>query len=155
MKGQRTEMHDSQCALARALDVIGDWWSLLIIREALYGRRRFNEFQKSLGLAKNILATRLRKLVDCGVMATSPAPDNAAHKEYVLTEKGEKLYVVMVGLYQWGAEHCFTPDEQAITLVDSLHGAPLQPLQVKAQDGRVVGPRDLTALLRPAGEGRS
>jgi len=146
VKGQKTNLNNNHCAMARALDVIGDWWSLLIVREALYGRRRFNEFQKSLGLAKNILASRLRKLVDCGVMAAVPAPDQAAHKEYLLTEKGEQLHVLMVALYQWGEANCFAPNERPITLVDRAHGAPLQPLQVKAQDGRIIGPKDMLAV---------
>jgi DNA-binding HxlR family transcriptional regulator len=148
-------MSHNQCAMARALDVIGDWWSLLIVREALYGKRRFNEFQKSLGLAKNILATRLRKLVDHGVMAALPAPDNAIHKEYVLTAKGQKLYVVLIALYQWGVEHCFESGERPITLVDSVHQAPLLPLQPRAQDNRVVRPQDIRAVSGAGEQGRS
>jgi DNA-binding HxlR family transcriptional regulator len=135
--------------MARALDVIGDWWSLLIVREALYGKRRFSEFQKSLGLAKNILTTRLRKLVECGVMTTVPAPDNGSYNEYVLTAKGEKLYIVMIALQQWGAEYCFEADEQPITMVDSVHEAPLPALQVRAHDDRVLGPRDIRAVDKP------
>jgi DNA-binding HxlR family transcriptional regulator len=149
MKGQRTVLTDSRCAVARALDVIGDWWSLLIVREALYGRRRFTEFQKSLGLAKNILTTRLRKLVECGVMATVPAPDNAARNEYVLTQKGEKLYIVLIALQQWGAEYCFEGDEQPISMVDSIHEAPLPTLELRAQDARILGPRDIRAVDKP------
>jgi DNA-binding HxlR family transcriptional regulator len=149
VKGQRTALSESRCAMARALDVIGDWWSLLIVREALYGKRRFNEFQKTLGLAKNILTTRLRKLVECGVMTTVPAPDNGAYNEYVLTEKGEKLYIVMIALQQWGAEFCFGEDEHPITMVDSVHEAPLPAIQLRAQDDRVLGPRDIRAVDKP------
>lgn len=146
MKGQKTALHESHCAIARALDVIGDWWSLLIVREALYGKRRFSEFEKALGLAKNILSTRLKKLVDYGVLATVPAPDNAAHKHYVLTEKGAQLHVVLIALYQWGEKNCFGDNEQPIRLVDSLHEAPLKPLQLRSQDNRILGPADLKVL---------
>ena len=142
-------MSDNRCAVARALDVIGDWWSLLIVREAMYGKRRFNEFQKTLGLAKNILASRLRKLVECGVLEAVAATSNASHKEYVLTGKGEKLYIVMIALYQWGSEHCFTPGEQPIALVDSAHEAPLRPLQLRSQDDRLLGARDIKVLGNP------
>ena len=72
---KRTSLADADCPIARALDVIGDWWSLLIVRDALLGRRRFGEFQKSLGLAKNILTTRLRTLVDRGLLELAPASD--------------------------------------------------------------------------------
>jgi DNA-binding HxlR family transcriptional regulator len=151
MKGQRTTHSESQCAVARALDSIGDWWSLLIVREAMYGKTRFNEFQKSLGLAKNILATRLRKLVECGVMEMADAPDNGAHKVYLLSAKGEQLYIVMVALQQWGAKYCFERGEQPIALVDRVDQAPLSLLEVRAHDQRVLGPRDIGAL-EPSGE---
>jgi len=80
------------CAVARPLDVIGDSWSLLIVRDAFDGLRRFGEFQKSLGLAKNILSARLRSLVDHGVLEAVPASDGSAYQEYVLTEKGRGLF---------------------------------------------------------------
>jgi DNA-binding HxlR family transcriptional regulator len=101
------------------------------------------------GLAKNILTTRLRKLVECGVMAAAPAPDNASHNEYVLTEKGEKLYIVEIALQQWGAEYCFGADEHPITMVDSLQEAPLPALQLRSRDDRILGPRDIKAVDKP------
>ncbi|MHC2283069.1 DNA-binding HxlR family transcriptional regulator [Bradyrhizobium diazoefficiens] len=102
MKGKRTNLDVKACAIARSLGAIGDWWSLLIIRDALAGKRRFGELQKSLGLAKNILSARLQKLVERGILAIAPASDGTAYKEYVLTPKGEKLYLVVVALWQWG-----------------------------------------------------
>jgi DNA-binding HxlR family transcriptional regulator len=101
----------AECAVARALDTIGDWWSLLIIRDAFFGKRRFGEFQKSLGLARNILTARLRKLVERGVLETVPASDGSAYQEYVLTEKGRGLDVVLVALRQWGESCLFEPGE--------------------------------------------
>src|SRR5580700_10836952 len=74
---------NSTCPIARTLDVIGDWWSLLIVRDAFLGKRRFCEFQKSLGLAKNILCVRLQKLVSHGVLTTGPASDGSAYQEYI------------------------------------------------------------------------
>ncbi len=85
---KRTSLEGAECPIARSLDAIGDWWSLLIIRDALLGRRRFGEFQKSLGLAKNILTVRLRTLVDKGILKTAPASDGSAYQEYVPTPKG-------------------------------------------------------------------
>jgi len=79
--------------VARSLDAIGDWWSLLIVRNAFSGQRRFGEFQKSLGMAKNILTVRLRKLVGCGILEIVPASDGSAYQEYVLTKKGRAFFM--------------------------------------------------------------
>jgi DNA-binding HxlR family transcriptional regulator len=147
MKGKRTNLADSPCAIARALHAIGDWWSLLIIRDALGGSRRFGEFQKSLGLAKNILSTRLRKLVAEGIMELAPASDGTAYKEYVLTEKGQSLYVVVVALWQWGETFSFAPDKRKKAKVDKKNRrVRAAPLELRAEDGRVLGPRDFTAV---------
>jgi DNA-binding HxlR family transcriptional regulator len=101
---KRTSLARNDCPIARALDIIGDWWSLLIIRDALLGRRRFGEFQKSLGLAKNILTTRLRTLVDRGILQLAPASDGSAYQEYVPTPKGRGIFPILVALRQW-SEH--------------------------------------------------
>ncbi len=93
---RRKSLEGAECAVARALDVIGDWWSLLIVRDALGGMRRFGEFQKSLGMAKNILAARLRTLVAQGILELAPASDGSAYQEYVLTPKGKGLFYIAV-----------------------------------------------------------
>ncbi|HEX7962304.1 MAG TPA: helix-turn-helix domain-containing protein [Terriglobales bacterium] len=142
MKGKRTTLETSPCAIARSLEVIGDWWSLLIVRDALAGKRRFGEFQQSLGLAKNILTTRLRKLVACGVLSTAPASDGSAYKEYILTERGERLYLVVAALWQWGEEFCFPSGQLSHDLVDRQTHQKIRPLELKSQDGRTLGPHD-------------
>ncbi len=136
----------SKCPIARTLDVIGDWWSLLIVRDALLGKRRFNEFHKSLGLAKNILCTRLQKLVAHGILETVPASDGSAYQEYVLTEKGRGLYVVLVALRQWGEGCLFEPGEIDLLLVDRKKGQPVKPLELRSQDGRLLGSADLRTV---------
>jgi DNA-binding HxlR family transcriptional regulator len=83
---KRTSLKEAQCPVARSLDIIGDWWSLLIVRDAFDGLRRFGEFQKSLGVSKGILAARLRDLVGLGIFEIVPASDGTAYKEYALTE---------------------------------------------------------------------
>jgi DNA-binding HxlR family transcriptional regulator len=150
VKGKRTDLDLKACAIARSLGAIGDWWSLLIIRDALAGKRRFGEFQKNLGMAKNILSARLQKLVERGILATAPASDGTAYKEYVLTPKGEKLYLVLVALWQWGEEFCFAPGELTYDMVDKDTHKPFQPLELKARNGRVLGARDMRAWPRPA-----
>jgi DNA-binding HxlR family transcriptional regulator len=142
MKGKRTDLADAGCGIARTLQVVGDWWSLLIVRDAFNGRRRFSEFQKNLGLARNILSARLRKLVDEGVFTVEPDPESGLSHLYVLTPKGRELGVILVALWQWGEQHCFAPGELKYAIVDKLNRQPLPKLQVVAQDGRVLGAQD-------------
>ncbi|MEU3072634.1 winged helix-turn-helix transcriptional regulator [Streptomyces laurentii] len=145
----RTRFDDSDCPVARSVDAIGDWWSLLIVRDAFDGSRRFGEFQRSLGVAKNILTARLRSLVAGGVLASVPASDGSAYREYVLTPKGEALFPVVVALRQWGEQHFFSPGEEHSELVDRRHEQPLRPLEVRSADGRTVRPGDTTVHKVP------
>jgi DNA-binding HxlR family transcriptional regulator len=109
------------------VDAIGDWRSLLIVRDAFDGSRRSGEFQRSLGVAKNILTARLRTLVAGGVLASAPASDGSAYREYVLTPKGRALFPVIVALRQWGEQNFFAPGEPHSHLVDSRNGRRLNP----------------------------
>ncbi len=147
---KRTSLAGDSCPVARALDVFGDWWSLLIIRDASLGRRRFGEFQASLGLAKNILATRLRTLVERGILKTVPASDGSAYQEYVLTPKGHGIFPILVALRQWTEEFDEHPDEIATIMVDRANGKPVKKLALLSQDGRVLGAADTTLKPRPA-----
>ncbi len=140
-------LESDECAVARSLDAIGDWWSILIVRDAMGGKRRFGEFQKSLGLARNILTVRLRKLVAEGILQLEPASDGSAYQEYVLTEKGEGLYVVVAALWQWGEKSLFAKGELKRAIIDRSTGKRLPPIEVKAADGRVLGPRDIQLTL--------
>ena len=151
---KRTSLEGADCPIARSLDAIGDWWSLLIIRDALLGRRRFGEFQKGLGLAKNILAVRLRTLVDRGILETAPASDGSVYQEYVLTPKGRGVFPVLVALRQWSEEFDEAPDEIATILVDRETGRPVKKLELRAQDGRLLGLADTATKPRPAAKRR-
>jgi len=133
---------NAQCPVARALEVLGDRWALMILRDAFDGLRRFSEFQKNLGLAKNILATRLKLLLESGLLQLQPASDGSAYKEYVLTDKGRSVFPIVVGLRQWGERFLFEPGEARSELLDSASGKPIETLLVRAQDSRVVGPED-------------
>ncbi|GLQ79310.1 transcriptional regulator [Mesorhizobium huakuii] len=139
---KRTSHHEADCLIARPLDAIGDWWSLLIVRDAFDGLRRFGEFQKSLGVAKNILSARLRNLVAHGILETVPAPDGSAHHEYVLTQKGRGLFYVLVALRQWGETYFSGPGEPYTFMVDIESGRPIKRLEVHAEDGRLLYPGD-------------
>ncbi|HEY1719930.1 MAG TPA: helix-turn-helix domain-containing protein [Magnetospirillaceae bacterium] len=139
---KRTSLEDASCPIARSLDVIGDWWSLLIVRDAMLGRTRFGEFQKSLGVAKNILASRLKTLVEEGILEQRAAADGSAYQDYVLTAKGRDLQHVAVALRQWGERHLFDKGETCPILVDAKSGKPVKQLELHAADGRLLGPGD-------------
>ncbi|WP_370947984.1 winged helix-turn-helix transcriptional regulator [Amycolatopsis sp. cg5] len=147
---KRTSHENATCAVARPLDVIGDGWSLLIIRDAFDGLRRFGQFQKSLGLAKNILSTRLQSLVSHGILRTVPAEDGSRHHDYLLTEKGLGLFPVLVALRQWGDEFFFDPEETRARLVDRDHREPVAKVEVRSADGRLLSQEDTVIEMRTA-----
>ena len=97
------------CSIARSLEVIGERWTLLIVRNLFLGLRRFDELQENLGIARNVLAARLDKLVETGVVETRPYSERPLRHEYVLTEKGRDLFPVLVSLMQWGDRHAPAP----------------------------------------------
>jgi DNA-binding HxlR family transcriptional regulator len=146
---KRVSHKESLCGVARPLDAIGDWWSLLIVRDAFDGSRRFGEFQKNLGLAKNILSARLRNLVAHGIMDVVPASDGGSYQEYRLTEKGRGLFPLLVALRQWGEDFFFEPDEAHVLLVDKKAGLPVRRLELRAQDGRILGAEDTEVRMPP------
>ncbi len=151
---KRKSLSENHCPIARSLDAIGDWWSLLIVREAFFGRRRFGEFQKNLGLAKNILTVRLRKLVAEDILEVGPASDGSAYQEYLLTKKGRGLFTVLVALRQWGESCFYESDELNNHLVDNEKNKIIQRLEIRAKDGRVLRPGDLhLAVTRPKAGG--
>jgi DNA-binding HxlR family transcriptional regulator len=140
---KRKSLEGNVCSIARSLDIIGDWWSLLIIRDALGGLRRFGEFQRSLGMAKNILSTRLKAMVEQGIMTVEAASDGSAYQEYVLTEKGKALMPVLVALAQWGADHMFQSGEYGSIVIDVKKRRPVRKLELKAEDGRILAIDDV------------
>src|ERR1700761_5102729 len=147
---KRTSFAGDACPIARSLDAIGDWWSLLIIREALFGLVRFGEFQSKLGMAKNILSARLRSMVDHGILETAPASDGSAYQEYVLTAKGRGLFPILVALRQWSEEFDATPEEIGTVLVDRESGRPVRKLELHSRDGRLLSLGDTTLKPRPS-----
>ena len=114
----------------------------------MLGKKRFGEFQKSLGVAKNILTMRLRALVDDGLLRLEPAADGSAYQDYVLTEKGRDVFPIMVALRQWAEEYAFTPGEETNIMVDRETGQRIRKLELHAANGRLLGLGDVT--LKPA-----
>lgn len=127
---------DPDCPVARTLDLVGDRWSLLVIRDAMDGARSFTEFQRRTGIARNILTDRLRKLTAHGLLAQRTAP-SGRRQEYVLTNAGRALFPVIVTLRQWGERHAFAPGETHSTLVDQ-HGTPVPEIVPTSADGTLL-----------------
>jgi DNA-binding HxlR family transcriptional regulator len=128
---------DPDCPVARTLDLVGDRWSLLVIRDAMDGARSFTEFQRRTGIARNILTDRLRKLTAHGLLAQRTAP-SGRRQEYVLTDAGRDLFPVIVTLRQWGERHAFAPGEAHSLLVDE-HGTPVPDIVPTGVDGTLLG----------------
>jgi DNA-binding HxlR family transcriptional regulator len=140
---RRKSFKHDLCPAARSLDSIGEWWSLLIVRNALFGMRRFSDFQEDLGLAKNILSARLKKLVAYGIMEQVPASDGSAYREYVLTKKGRELFPVIVALRQWGENYLFSRGEKRLQLLDKRTRKPVRRLEVQNAKGIILTANDL------------
>jgi DNA-binding HxlR family transcriptional regulator len=136
----------STCPIARSLDIVGEWWSLLIIRDAMLGVKRFSDFERRLGMAKNILSTRLKGLVETGVLQIVPASDGSAYQEYELTEKGKALLPILVALRQWGEQFMFRSGEERTSLVDRKKHKPLAKLEVRSAEGKPLTLDDLELI---------
>jgi len=140
--GKRKPLKKDPCPVARALDVVGDRWTLLIVRDAFDGISRFGAFQKNLNVARNILSDRLSRLVADGILAVQPASDGTSYPEYVLTAKGHALFAVMVTLRQWGEGHLFEAGEAHSHLRVADGSTSVAEVQVCSADGRVLLPQE-------------
>jgi len=130
------------CSLPAALEAMGERWSFLILRGSFNGLHHFEEFQSELGIARNILANRLARLVGHGILQRTPDPDDRRKVEYCLTDKGYALLPTMVALRQWG-ERWETGVPASPILVDIRDGQPIRPVEVLSHDGRSLGKGDL------------
>ena len=135
------------CPIARSVDMIGDRWTLLILRDVFDGIHRFSDMQRNLRVARNILSSRLGRLVEEGILETRPARDGTAYKEYILTAKGENLFPVMVALQQWGERH-FARGERHSRLIDKTTGKPLLCMVPRTGNGHKLSRTD-TEIKQP------
>lgn len=137
------------CSVAQALEVLGDWWTLLIVRDAFMGLRRFSDFQDSLGISKNILAQRLGHLVEHGVLERVDVGEHGTHYEYALTAMGKDLVTVMTALRQWGDRWVFGPGKEPILVLDRRTGRPVPPLRIRGEDGEPLRAADMDVRPGP------
>lgn len=146
----RKRFDDSRCSVARALDEVGDWWSLLIVLQAMYGTRRFVDFQRELGIARNILCDRLERLVSNKVLRKVDMGEHGSRFEYRLTDKGRDLFPVVIALRQWGDKWNPAPDGRALDLRDRASGRPVGTMQVQDADGLPLTIRDVFVPEEPS-----
>jgi DNA-binding HxlR family transcriptional regulator len=126
-----------QCPIARGLERVGEWWSILILRDALRGSTRFEEFRESLGIAPNMLTRRLNALVEAGLLERRRYSDRPPRDEYILTARGQDFRPVLLAMLAWGNRH-FPLDDSSVQIVDMQTGAPVDPVLVDPKTGRPV-----------------
>jgi len=144
----RCTAFDSNCPIARITELLGEHWTLLIVREAFLGTRRFNDFERELGIARNILSSRLKKLVEAGVLDRVVSAQDRRVIEYRLTEAGADLLPVLIGLAQW-ASRWLCKHQHPMRFVERATGQDLSPVSVCSQDGRSLAAREIALLPGP------
>jgi DNA-binding HxlR family transcriptional regulator len=146
---QRTRFSAMDCPIARSLDRVGEWWSILILRDALGGMTRFEEFLKSLAIAPNILTRRLNALVDAGLVERRRYSEHPPRHEYILTARGRDFRPVLFALIAFGNRH-FAPEGASVAIVDAASGAPAEPIMVDRLTGRPLVSSEFDLIAGPA-----
>jgi DNA-binding HxlR family transcriptional regulator len=142
---------DSECPTARTLESVGEWWSMLILRDAFQGFTRFEEFQRSLGIAPNILARRLKHLTEQGLFERRLYHKKPNWYEYVLTEKGRDFFPVVVAMFAWGNKY-LAPNGEALLMADRQSALRIEPIVVAAA---TLAPITLDNIVLVAGPAAS
>ncbi|MFI0405681.1 winged helix-turn-helix transcriptional regulator [Actinomadura sp. 3N508] len=146
---RRTRFDTWHCSIARTVDLAGDWWTPLVMREAFYGARRFEEFQQRLGLSRNVLTQRLDRLVEEDMLDRVPYQERPVRHEYRLTEKGRDFFTVLAAMIRWGDRWLSDPAGPPIELRDRVTGRPIDIEVVDARTGRPVDIRQIVAMPGP------
>lgn len=150
---QHKSLKHTGCPIARGLEHVGEWWSILILRDAFAGASRFDDFQTSLGIAPNMLTRRLKTLVESGLLEKRLYSEKPARYEYVLTDKGRAFRPVLWTLIAWGNEH-FAPEGESILIVDAVTGERAEPVLVDRRSGRPLQTPEFRIAPGPAASKR-
>jgi DNA-binding HxlR family transcriptional regulator len=142
------------CPIARSLERVGEWWSMLILRDALHGFTRFDQFQKSLGIAPNMLTRRLNALVEAGLLERRRYSERPPRDEYVPTARGRDFQPVLIALLAWGNKH-FAPEGASVQVVNTRTGAAVEPILVDPATGRPIQKPDYAFAPGPAAPART
>jgi DNA-binding HxlR family transcriptional regulator len=151
---RRKSFGNMQCPIARSLERVGEWWSILILRDAAHGLTRFDEFAESLGIAPNILTRRLKALVEAGLLERRRYCERPPRDEYVLTRAGRDFRPVLWALLAWGNKH-FAPEGASVVIVDAQTGGEADPLLIDRKSGRPLVPPDFRSAAGPAADART
>jgi DNA-binding HxlR family transcriptional regulator len=146
---QRKSFGAMTCPIARGLERVGEWWSMLILRDAFAGISRFDDFQQSLGIAPAMLSRRLNALVQSGLLERRCYSERPPRYEYVLTDRGTDFRPVLIAMLAWGNRH-FAPEGETIVIVDRLTGQPADPVLVDRATGRLLAEPDYVVAAGPA-----
>jgi DNA-binding HxlR family transcriptional regulator len=146
---QKTNLGDMPCPIARSLERVGEWWSILILRDAIKGLSRFDQFQKSLGIAPNMLTRRLKTLVDSELLERRLYSEKPERYEYVPTPKGRDFQSVLWALVAWGNQH-LSPEGERVIVVDAKTGERAEPVLVDARSGRALTSPEFRIAAGPA-----
>ncbi|AHG22004.1 transcriptional regulator [Chania multitudinisentens RB-25] len=150
---KKTRFDDTPCPIARSLGRVGEWWSILILRDAFHGLSKFDEFQQSLGLSPTLLTRRLKFLVESGILYKQRYQIRPVRYEYLLTERGKDFFPVLVTLFHWGNTH-LADDGVSAELVDLRSGKPIRPQLIDTVTQQPVSLQHITLAAGPAaGEG--
>jgi DNA-binding HxlR family transcriptional regulator len=142
---ERKSFADMHCSVAQCLEVTGEWWTMLIVRDAFFGIRRFDQFQERLGISRNILNQRLNWLVDNGVLERVQYNEHPPRHEYKLTAKGRDLWPVLTAMRQWGDKHA-APDGPPMRIVHKACGEVTEAVLTCAHCGERLSARDVRAI---------
>jgi DNA-binding HxlR family transcriptional regulator len=142
------------CPIARSLERVGEWWSVLIMRDALHGLTRFDEFQNSLGIAPNMLSRRLTALVEAGLLERRRYSERPPRYEYVPSARGRDFQPVLVMLLAWGNKH-FAPEGISVQVIDSKTGIAAHPIIVDRSTGRPITEPEFAFAAGPAATERT
>jgi DNA-binding HxlR family transcriptional regulator len=151
---QRKSFGKMACPIARSLERVGEWWSILIIRDALHGFTRFDQFQQSLSIAPNMLTRRLGALVDAGLLERRRYSERPPRYEYILTQKGRDFRPVLIAMTAWGNKH-FAPEGASVLLIDRKTQKAADPVLVDRRSGRALNERDFVFAAGPAASERT
>src|SRR5262249_42351120 len=149
MSMRRKSLEKMPCPIARSLERVGEWWSMLIMRDALHGFTRFDEFQKSLSIAPNMLTRRLNALVEAGMLERRRYSEHPPRDEYVPTARGRDFRPVLMAL-RAGATRHFAPEGRSVQLIDTKSGAAVDPIMFDSAPGRPIKDPDSRLAPGPA-----
>ena len=136
------------CPIANVTELLGDHWSLMILRESFLGTVHFGQFETNLGIARNILSSRLKRLVEAGLMDRVPCPEDRRVHEYRLSDSGRALHPVLIALAQW-SQRWLNPDCESLRIVERATGEAIRPVVVQAKDGRTLSLGDIAMVPGP------